>query len=79
MYFFLRLYNLFLYFSLCDDLENVTPRVTTAISDYQKLDSVSKENLWLKLGKEIYRRQVNIFLIFNLYRFYNIQNNIKIF
>ncbi|XP_060853971.1 rho-associated protein kinase 2-like [Rhopalosiphum padi] len=43
--------------SLCDDLENVTPRVTTALNDYQKLDSVSKENLWLKLGKEIYRRQ----------------------
>lgn len=49
-------------FSLCDDLENVTPRVTTSLNDYQKLDSVSKENLWLKLGKEIYRRQVNIFL-----------------
>ncbi|XP_022167452.1 coiled-coil domain-containing protein 150-like isoform X1 [Myzus persicae] len=43
--------------SLCDDLENVTPRVTTTLNDYQKLDSVSKENLWLKLGKEIYRRQ----------------------
>ncbi|XP_060875400.1 microtubule-associated tumor suppressor 1 homolog [Metopolophium dirhodum] len=43
--------------SLCDDLENVTPRVNTALNDYQKLDSVSKENLWLKLGKEIYRRQ----------------------
>ncbi|XP_015373578.1 PREDICTED: uncharacterized protein LOC107168616 [Diuraphis noxia] len=43
--------------SLCDELENVTPRVTTDLNDYQKLDSVSKENLWLKLGKEIYRRQ----------------------
>ncbi|XP_022175593.1 uncharacterized protein PFB0765w-like [Myzus persicae] len=43
--------------SLCDDLENVTPRVTTALNDYQKLDSVSKENLWLKLGKEIYHSQ----------------------
>ncbi|XP_008185728.2 microtubule-associated tumor suppressor 1 homolog [Acyrthosiphon pisum] len=43
--------------SLCDDLENVTPRINTALNDYQKLDSVSKENLWLKLGKEIYRRQ----------------------
>jgi len=47
-------------------MENVTPRVNTALNDYQKLDSVSKENLWLKLGKEIYRRQVNIFLILNL-------------
>lgn len=45
-------------------MENVTPRVTTALNDYQKLDSVSKENLWLKLGKEIYRRQVNIFFNF---------------
>jgi len=54
-------YVMFLYLSLCDDLENVTPHVTTALNDYQKLDSVSKENLWLKLGKEIYRRQVNIF------------------
>jgi len=52
---------MFLYLSLCDELENVTPRVTTALNDYHKLDSVSKENLWLKLGKEIYRRQVNIF------------------
>ncbi|CAI6362973.1 unnamed protein product [Macrosiphum euphorbiae] len=43
--------------SLCDNLENVTPGVNTALNDYQKLDSVSKENLWLKLGKEIYRRQ----------------------
>ncbi|XP_060880546.1 calponin homology domain-containing protein DDB_G0272472-like isoform X2 [Metopolophium dirhodum] len=43
--------------SLCDDLVNVTPHVTTALNDYQKLDSVSKENLWLKLGKEIYHRQ----------------------
>ncbi|KAL4092325.1 hypothetical protein QTP88_026848 [Uroleucon formosanum] len=43
--------------SLCVNLENVTPRVNTALNNYQKLDSVSKENLWLKLGKEIYRRQ----------------------
>ncbi|XP_016662532.1 myosin-J heavy chain-like [Acyrthosiphon pisum] len=43
--------------SLCDNLVNVTPHVTTALNDYQKLDSVSKENLWLKLGKEIYHRQ----------------------
>lgn len=30
-------------------------------NDTQKLDSVSKENLWLKLGKEIYHRQVSYF------------------
>jgi len=53
---------MFLNLSLCDNLENVTPRVTTTLRDYQKLDSISKENLWLKLGKEIYRRQVNILL-----------------
>jgi len=54
---------MFVCLSLCDNLENVTPLVTTALSDYQKLDSISKENLWLKLGKEIYRRQVNIFFL----------------
>jgi len=58
---FFFVYVMFVYLSLCDDLVNVTPHVTTTLNDYQKLDSVSKENLWLKLGKEIYHRQVNIF------------------
>lgn len=43
-------------------MENIDPYVA-AINDSHKLDSVSKENLWLKLGKEIYRRQVNNFYI----------------
>lgn len=40
------------------DTENISPHVVF-LNNSQKLDSVSKENLWLKLGKEIYRRQVS--------------------
>lgn len=47
-------------FSLCDNLDNVNAH-EPILNDTQKLDSVSKENLWLKLGKEIYRRQVREF------------------
>ncbi|VVC30517.1 Hypothetical protein CINCED_3A001632 [Cinara cedri] len=42
--------------SYYNDVESACPRVA-AFNDSQKLDSVSKENLWLKLGKEIYHRQ----------------------
>lgn len=45
-------------FSVCKNGENACPR-TTILNDTQKLESISKENLWLKLGKEIYRRQVS--------------------
>lgn len=48
------------FFSLCDDLDNINPH-EPILNDTHKLDSVSKENLWLKLGKEIYRRQVKEF------------------
>lgn len=50
---------MFLFFiSMYKDTENISPHVVF-LNDSQKLDSVSKENLWLKLGKEIYRRQVS--------------------
>lgn len=39
-------------------MENTSPRLTV-LNDSQKLNSISKENLWLKLGKEIYHRQVS--------------------
>lgn len=54
MYFFL----FFFFISMYKDTENTNPHVVF-LNDSQKLDSISKENLWLKLGKEIYRRQVS--------------------
>jgi len=41
---------------ICDDL-NTSPHLAALNDSQQLLDSVSKENLWLKLGKEIYHRQ----------------------
>lgn len=55
-------YNILIVFllSLCDELEKVNPRLAV-LNNSQKIDSVSKENLWLKLGKEIYRRKVKLY------------------
>lgn len=53
---------MYIIFSIRNELnENSSPRIS-AFNDSQNLDSVSKENLWLKLGKEIYHRQVSNFI-----------------